>query len=169
MLADAGWTVYGCELDPAKAALASCFGKIDAGDVRSWAPPEPVDLIFCVELLEHLPSEDQQPLLRDMRRWLHPGGHLVLSTPQRHSPVALVERAYARLRHRGPYDWWDPTHVSVLRRSRLEALFSGAGFVVRRRLGIHLVPELVPVPALHRTAHEGVLGALGFDLIYVLA
>lgn len=169
VLAELGWTVYGCELDPAKAELAGSFGKIDVCDVRSWAPPEAVDLVLCAELLEHLPSDDQQPLLEEVRRWLRPGGHLVLSTPQRNSPVALVERAYSSLRHRGAYDWWDPTHVSVLRRSRLEALFARVGFVVKRRLGIHLVPELVPLPRLHRTVHEGPLGALGFDLIYVLA
>lgn len=168
MLADLGCTVYGCELDPAKADLAGSFAEVDVCDVRRWKPPEPLDLILCAELLEHLPAPDQIELLRDMRSWLRPGGFLVLSTPQRNSSVALVERAYARIRRRGPYDWWDPTHVSVLRRTSLEGLFADAGFVVARRVGLHVVPELVPVPALHWTMHEGPLGVLGFDLVYVL-
>lgn len=164
-----GCSVFACETDPAKAALAASFATVDVCDVRRWSPPEPLDLILCAELLEHLPPEDQPVLLRAMRRWLNPGGHVVLSTPQRHSPVAVAERAYGRLRRTGPYDWWDPTHLSVLGRRRLEGLLVESGFSIRRRVGIHLVPDLVPVPALHRTVHEGPLSVLGFDLVYVLA
>lgn len=168
-LRDLGCVVYGCEMDAAKAELASAFAKVDVCDVRRWTPPEPLDLVVCAELFEHLPADDQRVLMRSMRGWLRPGGHLILSTPQRHSPVALVERAYTRLRRRPAYDWWDPTHVSVLRRTDLEALFAEAGFTIERRVGTHLVPEVVPVPALHRTHHEGPLGLLGFDLLYVLS
>lgn len=168
MLRDLGFTVYACEKDAAKAELAAEFAEVAACDVRAWAPPEPLDLVYCSELLEHLPPSDQPELLRSIRSWLRPGGFVVLSTPQRHSPVAVVERAYTRLRRKGPYNWWDPTHVGVLSRTRLEALFAETGFVVIRRLGKHLVPDLVPLPALHRTVHEGPLSVLGFDLVYLL-
>ncbi|MEO5678266.1 MAG: methyltransferase domain-containing protein [Acidimicrobiales bacterium] len=167
-LADLGYVVHACELDAEKAGLASSFASVDACDARSWRPPEPLDLIVCLELLEHMPLADQRTFLSSMRRWLRPDGTLILSTPQRHSPVALAERLYTLLRRRGTYDWWDPTHVSVLRRKNLEALFLESGFVVKRRLGVHLVPALVPFPVLHWTVHEGLLSALGFDLIYVL-
>jgi 2-polyprenyl-3-methyl-5-hydroxy-6-metoxy-1,4-benzoquinol methylase len=170
VLSELGFSVYGCELDPAKARLAEAFGTIDLCDVRQWRPPrEPLDLVICAELLEHLPLEDQGSLLRRTRGWLRSGGALILSTPQRNSPVALLERAYARLRRQGPYDWWDPTHASVLRRKHLEQLFADSGFIVKRRVGSHIVPELLRLPALHWTVHEGPLSVLGFDLVYVLA
>jgi 2-polyprenyl-3-methyl-5-hydroxy-6-metoxy-1,4-benzoquinol methylase len=168
MLSELGLTVYGCELDEGKAELAGLFAKIDVCDVRQWSPPESLDLIVCSELLEHLPLADQISLLCRMRGWLRPGGYLVLSTPQRNSVVALVERGYARLRRGESYNWWDPTHVSVLRRKQLERLFTESGFIVRRRVGLHLVPELFRYSALHWTVHEGPLSVLGFDLIYVL-
>lgn len=168
IMAELGCTVYACELDPAKAELASSFAKVDVCDVRDWLPPEPLDLILCAELLEHLPAGDQPAFLRKLRTSLSEGGRLILSTPQRHSPVALAERAYARLRRRPAYDWWDPTHLSVLSRRDLEAMVAASGFAVDRRIGVHLVPHLVPVRALHQTVHEGRLGTLGFDLIYVL-
>lgn len=169
VLRELGCVVYGCEMDASKAARASAFAKVDVGDVRQWTPPEPLDIILCAELFEHLPAEDQPVLLRSMRGWLRPGGHLILSTPQRNSPVALFERGYTRLRRRPAYDWWDPTHVSILGRRRLEALLADTGFTIERRVGTHLVPELLPVSALHKTQHEGPLGLLGFDLVYVLA
>ncbi len=160
--------VYGCEMDAAKAHLAAAFANVDVCDVRRWIPPGPLDLILCAELLEHLPTHDQLPFMRSMRTWLKPGGYLVLSTPQRHSPVAIVERAYTRLRGKGDYDWWDPTHIGVLSRRELEGLFTTAGFNIKRRVGTHIVPELLPIPALHRTTHEGMLSAFGFDLAYLL-
>jgi len=168
MLQCLGFRVHACELDPPKARRAATFAKVDVCDVRDWRPPEALDLVFCAELLEHLPEGDQPALLRNIRRWLRPGGYLVLTTPQRNSLVALVERAYTGLRRRGPYNWWDPTHVGVLRRGRLEALFAECGFCITRRVGCHVVPDLVRLPALHRTVHEGPLSALAFDLFYVL-
>jgi 2-polyprenyl-3-methyl-5-hydroxy-6-metoxy-1,4-benzoquinol methylase len=167
-LAERGLVVFGCEMDPDKAARAGAFAEIDVCDVRHWRPPEPLDLIVCAELLEHLPRDDQAQLLRDMRGWLRVGGHVVLSTPQRNSPVALVERAHTRARGTGPYDWWDPTHVGVRRRRQLERLFRASGFVIERRVGLHFVPQLSGLSALQWTRHEGRLGTLGFDLIYVL-
>jgi 2-polyprenyl-3-methyl-5-hydroxy-6-metoxy-1,4-benzoquinol methylase len=168
MLAEAGFVVCACELDPAKAGRASSFAEVDLCDVREWSPPSPLDLALCAELIEHLPPDDQVALLRKIRTWLRPGGHLVLSTPQRNSSVALVERAYTRLRRRARYDWWDPTHTSVLSRTSLERLFRDEGFSVHRRIGLHVVPELVPIPSFHWTRHEGPVSRLAFDLVYVL-
>jgi 2-polyprenyl-3-methyl-5-hydroxy-6-metoxy-1,4-benzoquinol methylase len=168
MMAQLGLSVVACELDASKAELASSFGKIDVCDVREWLPPSSLDLILCAELIEHLPARDQARLMLKLRGWLSCGGHLVLSTPQRNSPVALAERAYTRLRRRGSYNWWDPTHVSVLSRRKLERLFIESGFTIRRRVGLHLMPEFLPFSALHWTVHEGHLGNFGFDLVYLL-
>lgn len=169
MLAESGFSVYGCEMDPAKAKLAAQFAEVAVCDIRDWTPPTSFDLIVCAELLEHLPPNDQVSLLANLRRWLRPGGRVILSTPQRNSSVALMERAYSVLRKRGRYNWWDPSHVNVLRRKDLERLISESGFTVNRRIGSHIVSELLPLPAFHWTVHEGPLSVLGFDLVYVLS
>ena len=48
------------------------------------------DLVLCSEVIEHIP--DSSRALSSMHRLLRPGGLLVLSTPQRHSPLELAGR-----------------------------------------------------------------------------
>jgi 2-polyprenyl-3-methyl-5-hydroxy-6-metoxy-1,4-benzoquinol methylase len=139
LLRSRGFSVVGCELDGDKAAAAG----VDQGDVREWRPSHRVDVVTCAELLEHLPHRDHLPLLERMASWLTPTGALVVSTPQRHSLVAWTERAFHVVGRRGPYNWWDPTHVSVSTRRYWERLFARARLDVERRIGIHLVSDVV--------------------------
>lgn len=169
LLRSRGFAVVGCELDRARAATAG----VDQADARHWSPPQPVDVVTCSELVEHLPHEDHRPLIERMATWLTPTGSLVLSTPQRHSLVAWTERAFHAATRRGPYDWWDPTHISVSTRRYWEQLFREAHLDVTCRIGVHLVSDVVVkvVPPLHRyqrTAHTGPVAALAFDLVWVL-
>ena len=164
-----GLSVVGCELDPVKAATAG----VDTADVRRWGPPHPVDVVTCVELVEHLPHEDHLPLVERMASWLTPTGALVLSTPQRHSVVAWTERAFHVAARRGPYQWWDPTHISVSTRRYWERLFRSAGLDVTRRVGIHLVSDVVvravpPMKRFQHSVHAGPVALVAFDLVYVL-
>ena len=53
-------------------------------------PPASFDLILCTEVVEHI--ADSAAALRGMRRLLKPGGVLVLSTPQRYSPLEQAAR-----------------------------------------------------------------------------
>ena len=48
------------------------------------------DVVLCSEVVEHIP--DSAAALRAMHDLLKPGGTLVLSTPQRHSPLELAGR-----------------------------------------------------------------------------
>jgi len=169
LLRSRGLSVVGCELDPVKAATAG----VDAADARLWSPSHPVDVVTCVELVEHLPHADHLPLVERMASWLTPTGALVLSTPQRHSVVAWTERAFHVATRRGPYQWWDPTHVSVSTRRYWERLFREAHLDVSRRVGIHLVSDVVvqAVPALERlqhSVHSGPVALVAFDLVWVL-
>jgi hypothetical protein len=87
--------------------------------------------------------------------------------------VAWTERAFHVAGRRGPYDWWDPTHISVSTRRYWEQLFRAAQLDVTYRIGVHLVSDVVvkALPPLHRyqrTVHTGPVAALAFDLIYVL-
>jgi SAM-dependent methyltransferase len=56
----------------------------------SALPPASFDLILCTEVVEHI--ADSAAALRGMRRLLKPGGVLVLSTPQRYSPLEQAAR-----------------------------------------------------------------------------
>lgn len=53
-------------------------------------PPNSFDCILCTEVVEHI--ADSAAALRGMRRLLKPGGVLVLSTPQRFSPLELTAK-----------------------------------------------------------------------------
>jgi 2-polyprenyl-3-methyl-5-hydroxy-6-metoxy-1,4-benzoquinol methylase len=173
VLLDRGFEVYGCDIEPAFAEQARARGVLaDAADVLAWEPPVTADVITCMELIEHLPPARQPELLARMRRWVRPGGTALISTPQRHSVVATVERGYWAVKRR-PYDWWDPTHIGIRRHRDLRRLFADAGFTVERTVGLHLVPELagrvLPPLARHEwTRQEGPLAALCFDLAFVL-
>ena len=52
--------------------------------------PHSFDCILCTEVVEHI--EDSDAALQGMRRLLKPGGVLVLSTPQRFSPLELTAK-----------------------------------------------------------------------------
>lgn len=173
MLTEEGFTVYGCELDPQRAVAAQQVqgAKIEVSNVLEWIPPGRADVVTCIELIEHLCLEDQQLLLERIRTWLAPGGVLILSTPQRHSVVSLIERTYSTL-VRQQYMWWDHTHVSVLTRHHLEELMHASGFEIVKRVGYHIVPDLFAskLPVLKRLQHlphGRLLRDLAFDQIYV--
>ena len=56
----------------------------------SSLPSASFDLILCTEVVEHLP--DSSSALREMRRLLRPNGVLILSTPQRYSPLEVTAK-----------------------------------------------------------------------------
>jgi len=74
--------------------------------------PESFDSVICSEVLEHVP--DPGLLLREVRRVLRPGGHLVLTTPQTWGL------------HEEPHDYFRYTRYG------LEILARGAGLQVVR-------------------------------------
>ena len=169
LLQSQGLSVVGCELDPVKAVTAG----VDRADVREWSPPHRVDVVTCIEVIEHLPHGDHLPVIERMASWLTPTGVLVLSTPQRHSLAAWTERAFHLVSRRGKYDWWDPTHISVSTRRYWERLFGSARLQIERRIGVHLISDVVvklvpPMKRYQRTIHTGPAATLAFDLVYVL-
>jgi 2-polyprenyl-3-methyl-5-hydroxy-6-metoxy-1,4-benzoquinol methylase len=98
----------------------------------SQLPAGHFDVILCSEVVEHIP--DSAAALRTMRGLLRPGGTLVLSTPQRHSPLEVTGRIaflpgivqLVRLVYREPIL---PTgHINLLTQREARAQLAAAGF-----------------------------------------
>jgi Methyltransferase domain len=171
-----GFSTYGCEVNAARAAEARTrnpSAAIFCTDVRQWTPPRVPSLVTCMEVIEHIDRSQQAMLLRRIRQWFCcDSSVLILSTPQQRSLVSITERLYCRWK-KLTYDWWDPTHLSVLPRRVMRRELVRAGFTIVDELGVGLVPDLIsshlgPLRRLVRDCgHRGVLGAIAFDIVYI--
>jgi SAM-dependent methyltransferase len=107
------------------------------GDVTGTVDvSEPFDLILCSEVVEHIP--DSAAALRGMAALLRPGGTLILSTPQRFSPLELASKvaflpgivSIVRAVYREPV--LEQGHVNLMTRRTVRRQLAEAGFVVER-------------------------------------
>ena len=106
------------------------------------------DLILCSEVVEHI--SDSPAALRSMHRLLRPGGTLLLSTPQRWSPLELCARVatapgvvqVVRLIYREPI--LPLGHINLMTEAEVSRQLSDAGFGVDER---HLSGLYLPVVA----------------------
>lgn len=92
------------------------------------------DLVLCTEVIEHI--ADSPSALAGLRRLLSPGGRLVLSTPQRYSPLEICSKVaflpgvieLVRLIYREPII---PTgHINLLTEKQLKRQLDDAGLVI---------------------------------------
>ena len=77
-------TKYALDLNPATAARAASDVRALSQDVTAaWAvASDSVDVVFSSNFFEHLPTKDAlQHCLREIRRVLRPGGHLLAMGP----------------------------------------------------------------------------------------
>lgn len=101
---------------------------------RSELNPRSFDLILCTEVVEHI--ADSAGAIRRMRELLAPGGYLVLSTPQRYSPLELTARVaflpgvidLVRLIYREPI--LETGHINLLTARQAERQLEQAGFSI---------------------------------------
>jgi SAM-dependent methyltransferase len=150
--------------------LAGMFGQVMAADVEaaylrhatrlcqalpnlalvrddicaSTLPAHSFDLILCTEVIEHIP--DSAAALRGMRRLLKPGGVLVLSTPQRYSPLELAAKIaflpgvirLVRRVYREPV--LETGHINLMTARTVQGQLRSAGFeiVEQHRSGLYL-------------------------------
>ncbi|MCE1183141.1 MAG: class I SAM-dependent methyltransferase [Rhodocyclales bacterium] len=108
----ADW-VGGIELNPAAAALARPrLNLLLAGDVDrqiEQLPPQSIDLILCLDVLEHL--VDPWQTLQRIESRLRPGGQLIVSLPNiRHYSVLLPLLLRGRWQY-APAGIMDRTHL----------------------------------------------------------
>ena len=112
--------IRGVEASPEQAERARRWGlPVDVtGDTQAWlaAHAGTFDCILLLDVLEHVPKDDQIGLLRAIRGALRPGGRLVVTTPN----------ASAILASRWLYN--DYTHHASFTEHSLHFVLANGGF-----------------------------------------
>lgn len=115
------------------------------GDITRPADGQgPFDLILCSEVVEHIP--DSPAALRGMAHLLRPGGRLILSTPQRYSPLEITSKVaflpgivhLVRAIYREPI--LKQGHINLMTRRTVRRQLADAGFRIEREFlsGVYL-------------------------------
>lgn len=87
-------------------------------------PDDSFDVVTCVELIEHLETDEGVRLATEAKRVLQPGGSLLLTTPDYGGAWPLLEWLVNRL---GGVSYEDQ-HITHFTRSKLTAMLHEAGF-----------------------------------------
>ncbi|HBL48202.1 class I SAM-dependent methyltransferase [Gimesia sp.] len=72
-------------------------------DIRQ-IPQETVDLLFCLEVFEHLPEKETHEALQTISKLLKPGGEVVIGVPVEVGIPALYKGIFRMTRRFGAYD-----------------------------------------------------------------
>jgi SAM-dependent methyltransferase len=152
----AGWTsVTGVEISRTRVARARQmypqipFYDCPLGD--TGIPQESFDLMVMDSVIEHLPNPVE--MLRDLRRFLKPGGTIVLLTPN-------MESGHFRFLQRRWTGMLAPhAHIFLFTAAGLSQLLVRAGFHVSHTGSLHM-PVYRPLDYLKRVASGDVKGAI---------
>jgi O-antigen chain-terminating methyltransferase len=99
--------------------------RADLFDALAATPPGSLGGVVSFHVIEHLPGEALDRLVRLSWRALAPGGVLILETP---NPLSLVVAARNF--------WLDPTHVRPVHPATLDLVYREAGFDPVERLDL---------------------------------
>lgn len=86
LLADNCRRLVSLDIEPSnhlRAVLLDHGGQCVQADLRTYAPDELFDRIFCISVLEHIDRLNISATLRRMLSWLAPGGKLIVTTDVR--------------------------------------------------------------------------------------
>ncbi len=110
--------------------------RLERDDItKSSFESESFDLVLCSEVIEHIP--DSKTALAEMYRLLRPGGLLILTTPQRYSPlevtakVAFLPGVIDVVRKIYAEPILETGHVNLLTEREVRSQLDAAGFHVR--------------------------------------
>lgn len=102
------------------------------------------DLVLCTEVVEHI--HESRRAIAEMHRLLKPGGALILSTPQRYSPLELAARIaflpgvinLVRMIYREPI--LETGHINLMTTKNITSQLRDAGFTIRtsHKSGVYL-------------------------------
>lgn len=108
-----------------------------------FSPLTQFDVILLKDVLEHV--EHDLDLLSAARRFVAPGGRIVVSTQNSLSMNFLIEGTYQRI-IAGNDEWfgWDPTHLRFYTTFSLEHKLKQAGFSPIAWRSVYLIPYKLP-------------------------
>jgi 2-polyprenyl-3-methyl-5-hydroxy-6-metoxy-1,4-benzoquinol methylase len=123
LLAKAGVEAIG--VDPSQEAVTACQEKgfrVHCEDAQSYLRRNPGQFggIFCSHVIEHMGYEDALSILELCHEALHPGGLLLVVTPNPLDLAVIAEMF-----------WLDPSHVRPYPRPLLKTMLETVGFHVK--------------------------------------
>lgn len=75
---------YGVDVGPIRPLASPAWATfLPFTDALLWEPPVLMDLVACLEVIEHMPRDDGLRLLRRLRSIVRPDGTVLLATPVR--------------------------------------------------------------------------------------
>ena len=104
------------EIDVSRTWVEAEFVRSDVVEFVAARPDASADLIFALNLLEHLDKDGLVALLESAARVLRPGGQLVAMVPNAMSPFGSMTR------------YWDITHQNAFTLSSVRQLSRLVGF-----------------------------------------
>jgi SAM-dependent methyltransferase len=114
--------IHGLEISAKRVQRCHDIGWINAALLTPGGPlpfaDGSLDIVSCMEVIEHIPRDEGQRLIREFRRVLAPRGVLLISTPNYPAKRfydfsdALLHGKWERLRD-------DPTHITLFSFRRL--------------------------------------------------
>ncbi len=141
---DAGLDVTGCDNSKSGIAFAkqaypnisfSCIGTYDEPTILG----KTFDAVVSAEVIEHLFAPRSLP--RFAARVLHPGGHLIITTPYHGYMKNLVLALSGKLDSHFTAVW-DCGHIKFWSRRTLAQLLDEEGFEITDFIGVGRVPYL---------------------------
>ena len=99
-LRDQGYTnLHGFDLSPENVAICHRLGltfvqQFDALRLSEFPGPDHYDVIFAIDLVEHLPKQAAARFLEQVWEHLAPGGYTVIQTPNMGSVFGVYHRYY---------------------------------------------------------------------------
>lgn len=140
MLIENGWSVTAIDGEPAhEAQLKQWNANVRIGDARDIVPNMEAgqfDLILALEIVEHMEVASAKAFLQNLGKLLSPAGVLLVSTPNRMSPLGLKDYYFRELLLRGErWTAWHPNHVHVYSTCELKRMLKECGYAVERITG----------------------------------
>ena len=140
VLIENGWRVTSVDGEPShKQQLKRLTANVLIGDVREilvGMEPGQFNMILALEIVEHMDVASAKTFLRNIRRLLTQGGVLLVSTPNRTSPIGFKDYYIRELLLRGErWTAWHPNHLHVYNSWEFKTVLKECGYAVERLTG----------------------------------
>lgn len=137
-------------------------GGTALSSLPSSLPAESFDLIYCVEVIEHLLPDWEQPTYQELCRLVRPGGTVIVTTPLAENLDASVVFC--------PFcdsTFHQMQHVRAFTAEALRTLLVDVGFEVSFCRGIHLqnFQQLLRLPAMRTWSYDVLKRVCGYRLL----